>query len=280
MDPLVGTGLVLLGSKELLLKLLGPSADYIGNVLAQWTEAAHKNLRRVFENAFEKLGDRVESEGQVPPRVLKAVLEEGAFAEDPLMADYLGGVLASSRSGTPRDDRGAAMVALIARLSTYQLRTHYIFYTVAHDLLAGMEVNLGMQSERQAPRARLFVPFSAYMPAMEFVDGEDPNIFISHALYGLIREELLDDWFVYGGVEHLSKEAGTAIPEDGFLLQLAPLGVELYLAARGLPDLTLADFLNPEHAFAEESLVPIRRGSSTLGELMKRAEGSDSTTPG
>jgi len=34
----VGTGLALLGSAHLVVKLLGPTADYIGSGIKTWTE--------------------------------------------------------------------------------------------------------------------------------------------------------------------------------------------------------------------------------------------------
>jgi hypothetical protein len=98
MVDLVGTGIILYASKDLVLKMLGPSADYIGEALAQYTEKAHKNLGRVVANAVGKARDRLDEEGSVPPRVLMEVANQGLYAEDPVTVDYLGGVLASSRT--------------------------------------------------------------------------------------------------------------------------------------------------------------------------------------
>ena len=131
MDPSTGTGLAVLGaaigSKELVIKLLGPTADYIGTGLQAWTERRVNNVGRIFDIAVQRLGDKLNTEGRVHPKVLKEILSEGSFCDDQLAAEYFGGLLASSRTGISRDDRGAYFVSLVANLSTYQVRAHYFF---------------------------------------------------------------------------------------------------------------------------------------------------------
>lgn len=87
--------IALLGPAYLVGKILGPTADYIGEGVREWTQRRTENVKRVFLRAGDKLGDELEQPGAVPPRVLKAVLDEAQFADDELMADYLGGVLAT-----------------------------------------------------------------------------------------------------------------------------------------------------------------------------------------
>ena len=136
----IGTGLALLGSARLVEKLLGPTADYVGDSLKYWTERGTKNVGRIFQNATRQLGARLDEKGVVPPKVLKGIISEGAFCDDSLTAEYFGGVLASSRSDISRDDRGAVFIALIGRLSSYRIRAHYIIYAVVHALGRGGSV--------------------------------------------------------------------------------------------------------------------------------------------
>jgi hypothetical protein len=103
-------------------KLLGPSTKYLGGKTQELTEWAVKNIENIFLNAKNKLGDNINEPGIVPPRVLRGIINEGAYCEDKIAAEYLGGVLASSRSDTTRDDRGVTINALISRLSVYQMR--------------------------------------------------------------------------------------------------------------------------------------------------------------
>ena len=101
----VGTGLALLGTAKLAERLIGPTVDYIGQGINTWTEKKVNNLRTIFSKAIEKAGDKLDEDGSVPPRVLNGILNEGAFCEDLLTAEYFSGVLTSSRTSTGRDDR-------------------------------------------------------------------------------------------------------------------------------------------------------------------------------
>jgi hypothetical protein len=91
MEP--ATGLTILGtavgSAKIVEKLLGPTADYLGTGIRSWTERSVANVGRVFQKAAERLGDRIEKPGSVPPKVLKNVLEEAASSEDELTAELL-----------------------------------------------------------------------------------------------------------------------------------------------------------------------------------------------
>ena len=136
-DP--GTGLAILGSAiggaKVAEKILGPTSEYIGEQLREWTEKKVKNTANIFKNAEKKLGDKINETGKVSPKVLKGILDDGAWCEEELQVEYFGGVLASSRTGVSRDDRGAYFVSLISRLSSYQLRTHFLLYQITSDAL-------------------------------------------------------------------------------------------------------------------------------------------------
>src|SRR3954447_16977596 len=119
-------------------KLIGPTLDLVGrDVLPGMAERGIENFGRVLQNGYSKLGSKADEPGEVPPRVLRALLEEAPYAEDEIVVEYLGGVLASARTGVARDDRAASYMALITRLSVYDLRMHYIGYHCAHRLFAG-----------------------------------------------------------------------------------------------------------------------------------------------
>lgn len=222
-------------SAPLVLKVLGPTADYLGESTRDWTERRAHNVRSVFERAGRKLGDALHESGTVPPRVLKGVLQEGQFAEDALMAEYLGGVLAASRTPSGGDDRPAAMSALIGRLSTAQLRFHYLVYAgaraslqrrVAEDSL----VNLYQADERRGQR--VYVPMEAIDSALRLDESADASV-IPHCVYGLIRENLLDDVFDGGGGDHLRSKFGRVL-DAGYVLTLSIVGIELFMTAHGI----------------------------------------------
>lgn len=116
----VGTALAILGSvtasKELLLRVLGPTADYFGEQLVDLVEKLNPRRRETLAKILarartinEGQGDDVE--GEVPPRVFRNIIDEGTFVDDDLAAEYLGGLLASSKVPSGRDNRGVALTA-------------------------------------------------------------------------------------------------------------------------------------------------------------------------
>ena len=123
MEPevILGTGLAILGSQPILTKILGPTADYLGNELKNVVDICNVNLDNVLKNAVKTLGKKIDEPGAVPPRVLKHVVEEGKFVDDELSAEYYGGLLASGRSEDGRDDRALTYLATLKDLSTYQI---------------------------------------------------------------------------------------------------------------------------------------------------------------
>ena len=92
----IGTGLSVLGSASILKKLLGPTADYVGDELKEITRMRVENLKQIFANATKKVGDGIDKPGAVPPKVLYGILSEGSFCDDLFVGEYMGGVLASS----------------------------------------------------------------------------------------------------------------------------------------------------------------------------------------
>jgi hypothetical protein len=274
-----GTGLTLLGtalgSKNVVERILGPTADYLGGQMLAWTERSVRNVGRVFESARRKLGDKLEAPGAVPPRVLKGVLQEGPFCDDELAAEYFGGVLASSRSQIGRDDRGATFTALVGRLSTYQIRTHFLFYSLIRILYGGSSENIAMPEGRN--RLQTFVPITGYFTAMEFRKGEDAWGILSHVMFGLSREALIEDNFLFGGPEALrSRFAGAGLP--GILFLPSGLGVELFLWAHGRGDLRVPDILNPAVQLTPNAQVEIPSGVRSTS-FPDRTFPSDLTAP-
>jgi hypothetical protein len=219
------------GVKDLMPRLLGPTFDYVGGELRSYTEKGAKNLGRIFRNAGDKLGAEIDQPGQVSPKVLKNILDDGYFTEDELASDYFGGVLASSRSPNNRDDRGAAYAKLIARLSVYQLRMHHVFYMTLRMRYLGVDVNPYDASEL-GRRLRTFISFEELHRALDMHDDEPFTELLGHALNGLAREALIGDHFAGGGVEDLKKH-GDDVKSAGVFIVPALLGIELFMWAYG-----------------------------------------------
>jgi len=245
-------------------KLLGPTAVYLGGKTKELTERAVSNIERIFLNAKEKLGDKIEQPGEVPPRVLRGTVNEGAFCEDKLAAEYLGGVLASSRGEGRRDDRGVVMNAMISRLSVYQLRTHYIFYHIIKDLYDGTD-SLVSGPPRNISTS---MPIPAYLIAMGFHSNELKDIvgtneaegdeqwelisgIVEHTFHGLRKEGLIDG-FEYGG----GRDSARVVPSS--------LGIELFLWAHGKGTIPSHRFLDPAMHFEIDKDVILIPGYEPL----------------
>jgi hypothetical protein len=285
MDP--ATGLTVLGaavgSKELLGKMLGPTADYLGGGLKDWTAKAFSNLGRIFTRARARLGPSIDKPGAVPPRVLKEVLAEGPFCEDELWAEYFGGVLASSRSDTSRDDRGARFAALVGRLSTYQVRAHFLFYRLIKTLFDGSEETVNTSEGREA--LRLFVPFQAFATGMEMTEAEEFDVVLGHSIAGLLSESLIGGAYQYGPVEHLRKNGFPDAPEPGIVVQPSSIGAELFLWAHGLGNVATGSFLRKETVLSSDVLVKVAPGVRAVKQagphlddlIRKKPDGSPQT---
>jgi hypothetical protein len=226
------------------------------------------NVDRVVRNAGRRLGSEgLARKGRVPLKVLKAVHDEGMVAENELEAEYLGGVLASSRSEIDRDDRAASLIGLVGRLSTYQLRTHYIMYAQAQAILSGSEFNIGFERERDK-FAQCCMPFNVWLQAMEFTQDEmrELNDIFGHSINGLLREELIGSRWTSGSPDVLREEFRSDADYPGMCIvfTIAPLGVELFTAAHGKPETA---FLGPTDNFEIADPIQFAPGFALVHEL-------------
>jgi hypothetical protein len=238
----IGTALAILGSagmtRPMLERLLGPTFDYLGDGLRDLTEKRARNISNIVMKASRK-AENLDAEGEVPLRVIKNIFDDGSFSDDQIMAEYLGGVLASSKSPQGRDDRGVALSGLVNRLSAYSLRTHYILYVAARKAnlsyiahyreTVGRDLNIG---ERTLARmVATLISFPAYNKAMAFGPSEDANGAAIHALHALMNEGLISEWST-GNAEQLKSEYNN-VTEAGIVFWPTVPGVELFLWAHG-----------------------------------------------
>ena len=258
--------IALLGPGLLAARVLGPTADYLGGGIKNWTERGTNNLAAVFGNAARKLGDRLDDPGGVPPRVLKGILEEGQFAEDELTAEYLGGVLASSRTSSARDDRGTSLIALVGRLSTYALRTHYLMYAAARPHLMGSAANLGLQNTRKAEK--FFLPYDALVPGLDLSGNEVSDLpgILNHAVHTLIREGLIEDDFAIAAAPRMREKYRKDLTA-GVVYALSPIGIELFCNAHGLRGNYLERFKDSTAPLAIDVVIDMGPGGQRMRDV-------------
>ena len=250
-------------SKEVIAKIIGPTADYLGGEIKNFTQKCNVNLSEVFERAKRKLGPRIDDPAQVNPRVLKGVLSEGAFAEDEIAAEYFGGVLAASRSQDGADDRGVAFLGLIRDLSIYQLRFHYLFYSWVRHLFVNSGLQLGLPKDRAA--IRLFILMPVFTESVNFSERAASVSRADHCILGLARHGLIDASYVYGAREHVVS-AWSRAPSAGMVLSPSPFGGELFLWAHGWGDRSINELLVSTLELSDTSPVEVPRGVCAISD--------------
>lgn len=255
MDP--ETALILFGSSQLAVKLLGPTTEYLGTGIKNYAKKRIDNIKSIFSRAEKILGDRINEEGAVPPKVLKGIIEDGSYADDEITLEYYGGVLASSWSGISRDDRGATFLALIGRLSTYQLRTHYIMYKIVAALYKKSEIKIGIYEDRY--KMVSYMPYSVYNKAMDYSQDEDKVVITDGILIGLVRESLIENELLAGRIETV-KKGYDAAEEAGIVFIPSIAGFELFMWSHGYSHIDLDEFFNLDYESELDNYVTINPG--------------------
>lgn len=273
-DPIAGMGVMKAatseGAKEttrLLGRVLGPSADVIGEALARYTEQRMRNVGRVVAKADEKSGGRT---GEVHARVAHRLLEEGSYCDEELMAEYLGGVLAAARVPGGRDDRAVVWSEIVTGMSSLQVRAHMILYREWAAALKGRDdVNPGTHEGRQ--RARMLMDLHQfYLSVKHDTHDGDPNAVIAHSVLGLIRLGLLEDEYRLGPTHNVAEA-----PEQwqaALVVKPSVMGIELYGWACGDAEMTALRFVSDAELLA---LDEVPRPSRVLHPGLSPIGGSE-----
>lgn len=248
MDLIPGVGWAVIAAylaKDSVNKLLGPVSDYYGNEIKNLAQYRANNLGKVLAKAYEKSGDSINETRRIPPRVLKEIVNEASYCDNPLAVEYLGGVLASSRTEEGRDDRGVRLAKIVDNLSIYQLRTHYLLYSTIATLFCSSGGKLGTPKDRA--KLKVFLPFVDYMDSMEFTQEELDNLensqIMDHIWHGLSSDGLIESAWHFGMQEALKKYHPTA-PGNGIICSPSLVGAELFLWAFGYGNSPIENLLS------------------------------------
>ena len=177
-------------SPWLATRAFGPFADAFGAEIAKLPPLAARNIARLVEKFQGKTSPA--DQGELSSRLFKQVMDEAAWAEEDIVTEYLSGVLASS-SKEPISDRGVAITALIRRLSSAELRAHYLRYAELLRLHLPVEIcDLRLQSNVASLHRELNL--DEFFDAMGYSapDWEQRRRILDHVILGLAREQLVD----------------------------------------------------------------------------------------
>lgn len=227
-------------ARSLLVRVLGSSAAAVDQALHYYTEYQLRNVQRIIACADIK-SDQASDGATVNPRVAHAVLADGSYCDDELIAHYLGGLLAASRTRQGRDDRAVSWSKVVTSLSSLQIRGHYLLYRewAARLRIIGV-YELGVAAGRiQATMELSWGAFAEVLAGDAEVDEYDA---MSHAIGGLTAAGLLDDSFLYN---------------DEFVRVTPSIaGLELYGWAQGLPGLSPRGFAAGARIFDIAGAIP------------------------
>lgn len=251
-EPSTGVGLATLAvaylGKDGVNKLLGPTAAYFGDGLRNLVEKRISNLCMIFELASKRLGSKLDEPGEIPPRLVKEVIDSGTFSEDTTMLEYYAGVLASSRTATGSDDRGVRIARTVSNLSSYQVRAHYVLYSA----LAAVHKGQGLFPTKINDRKKLqtYLPLGTFIECMGLsgADGDHGREIVSHALHGLKNEGLIDNWLA-GRNQILTKRFKDMPVKDGLVFRPSLFGFEVFWWCLGFGQNSIENFLSEEIEF-------------------------------
>lgn len=246
---IISTAAAIIYSKDLLKKILGPSADYIGGEIKGLVEKCNINLNNIFSNAKQKLGDRINDNGQVSPRVLKNIIDDGKFCENEILTEYYGGVLASAKTSIDRDDRAISILNLIKSMSVYQLRLHYVFYYSVFNLFKDNPINLGTE-----PDIHILISLDDYENAMDFSEEEDQNSILHHSIMGLRSQDLIGNYCAVG-TDSDSSKCLFPLPKNGIIMVPTVSGAEMFLYALGYQNASGINLTNGKIKKLPESVI-------------------------
>lgn len=231
-EPITTVGLGAIAAylgKDGISKILGPTAEYLGNELQEFTRKRISNVGQIFSNAEKKLGDKVNETGSIPPKVLKTIINEGSYSEDSIALEYFGGVLASSRTEFSSDDRGARIAKALDNLSCYQLKCHYLLYSSISQTFKNKNQSFRMHEGRV--KLEVFIPLDGFVSAMNLTQKEwDNPQLLSHIFQGLNTDDLIADNWAFGNVETLKTMSNSpVIKNQGIIFTPTTHGAELFL---------------------------------------------------
>jgi hypothetical protein len=248
----------LFATKEILIKIFGPTMDIVGSDMAALAKRCNVNLDNIFKRSVDK---GIKQDGEIPIRVAKEIINEGKYIEDPIMTDYMAGFLSSSKTINKNDDRAISYLSIVKQLSGIEIKLHYFVYLLLHERFRGQNLMISMEEHRN--KIRLVIPFDRLDRLYNFHEKFTANQLLPYAPSGLIRHDLLGQMFSYGNADHLKTLVPDIknIPNGGLLVTPSILGAELFLWAAGKGELTANALFDQKldltEKFPKEMQIPL-----------------------
>ncbi|MCC8179479.1 MAG: hypothetical protein LIP23_00990 [Planctomycetes bacterium] len=244
--------------------LFGSTIDYFN--LDLLTAQRRVNLAAIAKIALRRLGDKVANSDIMPPRVAARLVDTGSYISDPFAANYWAGVAAGARSLPGRDDRGNRWLRLLERLSFYQIRAHYLFYSTLRRLCIAVKPTRQLDFETKRYRLAVFAPVAGFVHALGLADDEIPSLGIIAAdiLSALGMENLLDGSNT--GTEKYLKTffKSRIIQGDGIVYAPSLDGIRLFMWAFAQGDRPYGAFVDEVPDFTIPGVPEVMDGAALI----------------
>lgn len=225
----------------LLRRVFGPAADEAGEALRRKAAVRFGNVERIAAAAERRVTHNGRT-GSVPPRVAHKLLEDGSYCDDELMAEYLGGVLASGLTPSGRDDRAISWSNLITSMSAVQVHAHYLMYTEWAALLAD-NADIDFDNDQWPAGLDLVIDQVEFGQRLqEIVPDASADELVDHVMTGLLRFELLNSFnSTWGSRDQLLFSLTTSVPYPELVKGvISNAGVELWGWGHGLSHIDIS----------------------------------------
>jgi hypothetical protein len=240
-------------------RILAPTLDKMGEQLRdRYSDFSSRNILGIITRTEKRLGSSKGDQQEFSPRVLLKVLDEGAYCNAPVMAEYFAGILAGSRSPGGIDDRGTSWAGFVSRLATSDISLHYICFDAFRSLYAGeTDLNLGLDTDRGMNRTGVYVPGSDLCLAMGTENSvQGWNEVIMPSIATLVREGLLGLSWTVGDLEQLDKRHHIKPSESGFVFHVDLPGLHLFNWAHGKPYASVNSILDTSEKYEVDTDIP------------------------
>jgi hypothetical protein len=230
--------------------LIKPALAPVEALSEHWRDKVRARLQSTGARTKRKLG---ETPGihEIGDRTLVKALEEASLTDDAVVQEYLAGVIASCRA--VEDDSGTAVVGQIERLSSLEIKLHYLIYRELWRLEEQSRHRLAWDLRDPSFLARageVYIPAINLEQALDFDLDPSGVDRVTTALYGLGRERLLVDRgaltyvlgplansaFMLDSASNLKTLRNREFPLGGLICRPTPQGIELFLRGCGHSD--------------------------------------------
>lgn len=203
-----------------LEKALGPLLDEVGTDFKKLYIVGRDKIIEVAKRKMRGANGGLKAN----LRVTRDVFWNGSYTDEPICAEYFGGILASSISADGTNDSGIFYLDIIKSLSSGQLKMHYILYR-ALNLLLLADPNKKELNPAQGSALAGITIFIASKNILNQLGSED----VAAILHGLESKGLVGNSFESKAQE---LEDGTFLPYIGF--SPSSIGIQLFAVANNM----------------------------------------------